>query len=386
MVDNVTPYQRCLATLAGEVPDRMPAYTPTIACDVASAILGRRVDAGGPSLWYAEARAWVAGETAHDEFVHAYVEALVDLNRRLDIEVFRFGWRKTDRPTRQLDEFTFLYGDPDGVRQVWRWDAEVGNYIPVLDTAPRIRPEDYPRLARERTRGAARAAEAARANAGAAEQAMQARLGESMFVAAGGGGIGVGQSEAGLMACLLEPGAVGDILDAQLEVGLAQMEGIAARGIKVVLGGGDMADKNGPLYSPRVFRHLILPRLAKLAARCRELGLHYVWRTDGRLWLVSDMIFREAGVPGYGEVDYDAGMEMAAIRQRYPELVVWANASGDRLRRGSAAEVYDHCRAILEGSGGRGYFHGCSNTVLGGTPVENVWAMMQARDDYRPQA
>ena len=184
------------------------------------------------------------------------------------------------------------------------------------------------------------------------------------------------------MACALEPGAVGDILDCQLEVALAQAEGIAARGIKVVLGGGDMADKNGPMYSPRMFRELLLPRLKTFSARCQELGLHYVWRTDGNIWLVSDMVFLEAGVPGYGEVDYDASMQMGRIRQRYPDLVVWANASADVLRRRSPAEVYDHCMQILKGSQGTGYFHGCSNAVLPGTPPENVWAMMRARDDY----
>jgi uroporphyrinogen decarboxylase len=184
------------------------------------------------------------------------------------------------------------------------------------------------------------------------------------------------------MACALEPGAVADILDCQLEVALAQMEGIAARGIKAVLGGGDMADKNGPMYSPQMFRSLMLPRLTRLAARCNELGLHYVWRTDGKIWLVSDMIFVEAGVPGYGEVDHDASMQVGAIRKRYPDLVLWGTISADLLRRGSSDEVYRQCAQILADSEGRGYFHGCSNAVLPGTPPENVWAMMEARDDF----
>jgi hypothetical protein len=122
--------------------------------------------------------------------------------------------------------------------------------------------------------------------------------------------------------------------------------------------------------------------------------LHYVWRTDGKIWSVSDMIFapsegdtgESAGVPGYGEVDYEASMQMGRIRKRYPDLVVWANVSADVLRRRSRDEVYEHSIQILEGSQGRGYLHGCSNAVLPGTPVENVWAMMQARDDFAAQA
>ena len=94
------------------------------------------------------------------------------------------------------------------------------------------------------------------------------------------------------------------------------------------------------------------------------------------------MIFAEAGVTGYGEVDRDAGMELGKIRDRYPDVVVWANASGDVLRMRERSEVYDHCTKILEESGGKRYFHGVSNTILPDTPPENIWAMMEARNDY----
>jgi hypothetical protein len=59
----MTGYQRCLETLACRRPDRVPAYTPTIASDVASRILGRPAHTGGPGLWYAEAEAWCRGES-----------------------------------------------------------------------------------------------------------------------------------------------------------------------------------------------------------------------------------------------------------------------------------------------------------------------------------
>jgi len=256
------------------------------------------------------------------------------------------------------------------------------NFIQVANTAPEPQPEDWPALAVERAKGLEDRVVRIREEAGRPEAAIQARLGDRMMVVAGGGGLSLGVHEIPLMAAALEPGAVGDILDIQLEVALAQMEGIAAHGIRVVLGGGDMADKNGPLYSPAMFRALILPRLKKLAARCRELGLHYVWRTDGNIWSVADMIFREAGVPGYGEVDRDAGMELGVVRDRFPQVVIWANVSSALLSRGSRDEVYEHSMKILEESQGLGYFHGCSNAILPGTPAENVWAMMEARDDF----
>jgi uroporphyrinogen decarboxylase len=378
----MTSYGRCLAVIRGEIPDRVPGYTPTVACDVASKILGREVHSGTPSLWYAEAKAWMAGKTALDEFEHNLEEDRLELHQKLGNDVFRFPWRKSIRPSAQVDESTFICGDPDGDHQVWRYDSDVRNFIEVKNTAPKLGPEDWPKLAKSRLKGVERQVAQARDSAGVEEKRMQDRLGDSVMVVAGGGGLSLGADEASLMACLMEPGAVSDMLDCQLQVAFAQVEGIASRGIKAVFAGGDMADKNGPLYSPQVFRELMLPRWVALAERCRELDLHYVWRTDGKIWSISDMIFSEARMPGFGEVDRDATMELGKIRDRYPDLVIWTNVSVDLLHRGSADDVYEDSLKILEESGGKGYFHGASNAVLPNTPPENVWAMMNALNTF----
>ncbi|MFI4911844.1 MAG: uroporphyrinogen decarboxylase family protein [Sedimentisphaeraceae bacterium JB056] len=379
----LTAYQRCMRVIEGGVPDMMPSYTPTIACEVASKILGRNVDTGGPSLWYAEAKALAAGGSAHDEFLQKYEESLIELNRALDIEVFRYGFRKSDRPTSQIDEFTFLYGDPDGIYQVWKWDQTAGNYFPVKNTAPKRNPEDMPQVAKDMAQSLPEKLKVIESMDVLPERKLQDALGEEMFVVAGGATLSVGLDEAALMACFLDPGAIGDILDCQLELGLAQLDLIARSGIKVVLGGGDMADKNGPMYSPQIFNRLIIPRLKKLMARAKEHGIHYVWRTDGNIWSVADMIFHDADVSGYGEVDYDASMTTATIREKYPDLVIWANLSGDFLHQRSEKDAYDYSLRVLRDSRGSHYFHGCSNTILSGTPTENVWAMMKARNDYQ---
>lgn len=378
----LTPYQRCLRVVEGSKPDKIPAYTPTIACEVASKLLGRSVDTGGPSLWYAEAQAWAKGDNAHDEFLQKYEESLLALNRALGIEVFRYGFRKADKPTKQIDEFTFLYGDAEGEHQVWKWDDMVGNFFPIKNTAPKRQPEDMPVIARKMCDNLPKTLESINSVDKLPEQKLQESIGEEMMVVAGGAALSVGIDEAALMACSLEPKAIGDILDCMLEMGLAQLKLIARSGVKVVLGGGDMADKNGTMYSPLIFRELVLPRLKKLILKAKELDLHYVWRTDGNTWKVCDMILNEAGVPGYGEVDYDASMTTAEIRDKYPDVVIWANVSGDFLHQSSEKQVYENSMKLLQDSKGSHYFHGCSNTILSGTPVENVLAMMKARDDY----
>jgi uroporphyrinogen decarboxylase len=366
------------------MPDRVPAYTPTIASDVAGRILGHTVHTGGPALWYAEAAAWCDGPAAWQEFDCQVMEDIIELHRALAQDVIRFPWRNNIRPTARMDDTTFVCGDLNGEQQIWHWDEEVMNFISRTRKAtPRV--EDWPERARQAQKGVEERIAYARETAGVPEASLQKRLGDSIMVVAGGAGLSLGLDEAHLMAAVLEPGAVEDILECELAVGLAEVRAIAGRGIKVVLGGGDMADKNGPIYSPEMFMRFMLPRWKRLAACCRELGLHYVWRSDGNLWKVSDMLFREAGMPGFGEVDYDATMTLPRIRTRYPDLVIWANLSGDLLRRGTAEDAYRHSMELLEASRGRGYFHGCSNTVLPGTRPENVGAMMKARDDFSRQ-
>ena len=377
-----SPRARCLAALDGAAVQPVPAYTPTLANDVAAALLGRPAFTGGPELWYAEAIAWSNGPAAWKEFDHQVMEDIIALHRMLGWEVIRFPWRHNIQPSRRLDERTFLCGDADGIHQIWQWDPPSMNFMAVEDTQPPPQVEDWPQLARSVEAGVDASIAAARASHGDNVAALQARLGDEMLVLGGGAGLSLGVDEPSLLAAVLEPEADEAILDCQLAVGLAQLEALARRNIRVVLGGGDMADKNGPLYSPEMFRRFMAPRWQKIADRCRELGLHYVWRSDGNLWAISDILFREIGFPGFGEVDYDAGMTTARVMERYPELTLWANLSGDLLRRATPDQVYAHGRAILEACDGRRHFYGCSNTILPGTPVDNVHAMMQARADF----
>ena len=147
----------------------------------------------------------------------------------------------------------------------------------------------------------------------------------------------------------------------------------------VLLAGGDMAGNDGPIYSPAAFRAVVLPAYTFALKRLNAAGAHYVFRSDGNLWSVADMLFNEARVPGYGEVDRDASMTVGQLRKRFPKLTLWGQVSSNFLARATVQQVKDECRRILDESGGTGYFHGCSNAIVKGTPPENVIAMLEVR-------
>ena len=379
----LTGRSRCLAAIAGEKPDRLPNYTPTVACETASRMLGRPVHTGTGSLWRAEAEALLRGDHAFADFEAAVDEDLLALARLMKTDAIRYGWRMSRKPTKKLDENTFLYGDPDGIWEMWTYDPASGNYGMIETNAAPAEPEDWPEKARRAAASLERDVENVRCNAGRWEEAMQKRVGDEFLVLGTGGSFSVGVTEAALMACLLEPGAMADLLDCQLEIAKAAADAAAERGIAAILGGGDMADNGGTMYSPELFRELMLPRLRAFCRYCRGRGVHYIWRSDGKLWDIADDLFLDAGIPGYGEVDFLATMTAADLRRRYPEIVLWANVSGDILCRGSVEKVRRHVEEVLRGGGATRHFFGCSNTILAGTPLENIQAFLETADAWR---
>ncbi len=128
-----------------------------------------------------------------------------------------------------------------------------------------------------------------------------------------------------------------------------------------------------------MFRELVLPAYMKALSDLNRMGVHYCFRSDGNLWPLMDMLFNEAACPGYGETDRDATITVAAVRARFSRLVIWGNVSSSLLMHGTAGEVWEQAWATMREAGGCGYFQGCSNAIVQGTPVENVLAMFGVR-------
>ncbi|OGS17962.1 MAG: hypothetical protein A3J83_01395 [Elusimicrobia bacterium RIFOXYA2_FULL_40_6] len=179
-----------------------------------------------------------------------------------------------------------------------------------------------------------------------------------------------------LEATLAAPELVERFFDCKLKYEKKMMEIQAKLGVQVYWAGGDMADKNGPMYSPRVFRQILLPRLKELCDYCHSLGGYYLFRSDGNLWAVSSDLFDKSGIDGYGEIDYDSGMRIKEVRDKFPKLALWGNVScGSTLYSGTKQQIIDVVKENIAATGGIGLIAGCSNSVLPGTPVENLMVL-----------
>ena len=375
----MTSKERIQAIFAGKTPDRIGRYEQTIYSSVGSAILGRQSLTGGTSVHFEEAKAWVAGgKAAHDEVLERVYADLGELRVKLKFDMAGIPWLHTARPTRRVGEYEFLYGDPDGEWATYRYDPESETYGESGSSRKTETIEDLKAHVREMERSLATATEPEGEPFYITYlKRLQSDFGGTMEVV-GTAGLSIPLTESWLMATATDPGVVGAYLDAAVEAQTRDIRRQAKLGIKVLWAGGDLADNNGPVYGPKVFREIFLPRLKRLMTEVHRLGMYYLFRSDGNLWTVTDMIFNEAGVDAYGEIDWAAGMDLARLKPRYPRVTFWGNVPPPWVREKSRDEVLALCRHCIESVPDKRLILGASNAILPGTPVENVVAMTEA--------
>jgi len=152
--------------------------------------------------------------------------------------------------------------------------------------------------------------------------------------------------------------------------------------VQVMLGGGDMASYKGPMYSPKAFRELIVPRLKRAVDACHEHGKYYFFASDGDLWPIADDLFPI--VDGFYEIDRRAGMDLKLLRERYPHLTLIGNISSHTLHLGTKEEVIEETLSCIEAAKEYGsIIVGCSNLIVSQTPEENLLAMLGTMEKHR---
>jgi uroporphyrinogen decarboxylase len=183
---------------------------------------------------------------------------------------------------------------------------------------------------------------------------------------------------------LVMPDVVARYIDMQADRTCDEIDAQAELGVHLIWGGGDFCANHGPVYSPAQFRRFMLEPLQRITARCHARGLKYIWRTDGVIWPVAQELFIESGVDGYGEIDKQAGMDLAEIRERLPHLVLWGNVDcGRTLTFGTPEEVAAETRACIDAAApGGGYILGSSNVIHADIPAENFLAMARTAREY----
>jgi len=384
-MEEMTPRGRVLATFMHEPTDKVPVQHISFSSKIASMILGREAYVGGGIQQWREAKALWEGEKAHQEYLKRSLQDAFEVAKATDQDILRLEyWCMPEKPTERRDEYTFLYGDP---RESW----QLRRFHPPSETFEIIaqHPPKEELTFKKIEENLSKTEEwlesySPKMEDFAGTRFLMETFGKEYVVRINGGGLSIPLNSVWLTATVRRPDLVARHLDTQAEMAVRQMKGFAEAGVKLLFGGGDFAGNDGPLYSPRAFHELMLPRLQRVAEICHKYGMYYLFGSDGNLWSVADDLFGKSGVNGYYEIDRRAGMDLRKLRKRFPDLVLIGNLSSHTLSQGTKDEVIAETLSCLkEAKRSGGIIVGCSNQTVRNTPKENLMAMIETIKNHR---
>ena len=384
----MTSKERVLAAFDKQETDKVPVGHVSFSSSVASDLLGREAYVGFGIQQWREAVALWNGPDAHAEFIERSFQDTLEVNRVGLNDIYRMLYpRNPRRPTKRIDEHTFLYEDGDEKNwKVLRHDPEQEHINILFDYKPR------PPLTFE----------AIEQQLAASEKALETppkppvfsdddasirgyrMIGDTVMIRMSGGGVSIPRDEIWLEAVALRPDLVARHLDLQVERARRSVGPLIEFGFTILFGGGDFAGYEGPFYSPKAFHELMLPRLQQVSEIIHGHGGRTIFASDGDLWPVAEDLFGASGVDGFYEIDRLAGMDLRKLRERFPDLTLMGNMNSCTLHTGSRDEVIEETLSCIEDAKElKGIIVGVSNMLMPGTPAENVTAMLETIENNR---
>ena len=110
----------------------------------------------------------------------------------------------------------------------------------------------------------------------------------------------------------------------------------------------DMAHNGGPMFSPHSFERIFLPAYRYMVRAYKEAGARYVFvHSDGDIRPLLDMLI-DAGVDGINPLERRANMDIVALREQYPGLVLIGGMDNtDALIHGPVERVVRETKEIV---------------------------------------
>lgn len=373
--------ERVAATFKFEKTDKIPINHRGFSSKVASYILGREAFIGGGIQQWREAKSLFEGW--HDEYLERSFKDAVDISFLTHQDMLRPKyWRYNFKPTRMIDEYTYLY--EYGKEDEWK----VLRYDPVSEQAG-ISPYTHQQIILDDLKRIVEKGEKVALEYIPSEEdylfqiKAQELYGKEKAIEVSGVGVGIPITEASayLEAMLVDQGIIKALIAQQVEKARKNVEFLAELGFRYFLGGADFASDKGPLYSPELFQKLILPGIKAVSDICHQYNGYHLFASDGNLWPVAEFLFSESGIDGYFEIDRKAGMNLETLRIKFPELTLLGNISSWTLSQSSKEAVKEEVLSCLSAAKKHnGIIVGISNYILPETPSENVDIMLELLD------
>lgn len=164
--------------------------------------------------------------------------------------------------------------------------------------------------------------------------------------------------------------------DASIELAKQQVD----QGADFICINSDYGFNAGPFISPKHFAEFVTPYLTEIVTAIHDLGVPAILHSDGNLNAILDQLVG-TGLDGYQSVDPQGGMDIKAVRERYPDLILMGNVECSMLQDTDEGPIRDSVRYCMTHGGlGKRYIFSSSNCIFAGMPLESYHIML---DEYR---
>ena len=188
-----------------------------------------------------------------------------------------------------------------------------------------------------------------------------------------------------LESLILAPDLVERYMDVTMEKELKGLRYQLSLGVDGVIGRNDWYGKNGPFMSPKHFRRFIMPYLKMIVDECHDHGVPFIEHLDGNTMLTANELWVELGIDGYHAIEGTAGMDIGEMKAQYGhDLILLGNIDcGQTMTFGTAEEIVEEVKQILRvAAPGGGYVFASSNSFHGHVPLENIWTLVNAVNEF----
>jgi hypothetical protein len=178
------------------------------------------------------------------------------------------------------------------------------------------------------------------------------------------------------------PDLLGAYLDLAVQRALQRIDAISIhRELPGVFYGIDLAYKSSTLFSPKLLRRVLFPRVEVLMDAYHRKGIHIMFHSDGNLWGILDDLVA-LGIDALHPIEVLAGMDLGLLRKKYPGLILVGGIDCSQLLPfATTAEVVRAVHSAIE-TAGPGYIVGSSTELHNSIPLDNVRAMIDTAWEY----
>ncbi len=175
------------------------------------------------------------------------------------------------------------------------------------------------------------------------------------------------------------PKLVEKVMDAYCGWAAAVVERICQLDFDIIWSSDDLAWKAAPLFSPKFFRDVAVPKIRKTV---EKITIPWIHHSDGNILpLLDDLI--DLGVNGIHPVEPGA-MDINDVKRSYGDKIcLLGNIDVNTLSIGTPKDVEEEVkRRIKEIAPGGGYIVSSGNSIPSYCKPENVLAMVEAIQKY----